>query len=258
MTRGSSTRAITAPLASAERAPLGSVVAALMRKAAPRFDSAGVHQEEGETMAVAHFKRFFDSEYAGVWDLEGRDRIVTIARVQGGQVGGHQGKAKSKKLLLQVRELDKPIVCNVTNAKAIASMHGPDVSQWPGKRITLYPTTTSFGGQTVDCIRVRPTAPRGEPEHIGGRPVDREVRDRQERAAQAAEPHPAAPIRDATTADELVDAIRACAAWIDGDMGARWPRVLTRAEQLGLSDEHARLTFDVAIEALSPSAKAAQ
>lgn len=196
---------------------------------------------------MAHFKQFFDSEFAGVWDLEGRDRVVTIAKVAGGQVGGHQGKAKSKKLIVGVRELDKPIVCNVTNAKAIAGMYGPDVREWVGKRITLYPTTTSFGGQTVDCIRVRPTPPRGEPERMEGRPVDRDVRDRQERAARAAE-HPAAPIRDASTPDELAEAIAACAVWIAEDEGERWPRVAKRAEQLGLHEEHARAAFDLAIE----------
>jgi hypothetical protein len=48
---------------------------------------------------------------------------------------------------------------NVTNAKAMARLHGEEITAWKGKRVTLYPTQTQFGNKMVDCIRVRDTVP---------------------------------------------------------------------------------------------------
>ena len=49
------------------------------------------------------------------------------------------------------------------NARVIAGLYGGfDSESWLGKKITLYPTTTTFGSQTVDCIRIRPLIPKGK------------------------------------------------------------------------------------------------
>lgn len=186
---------------------------------------------------MTHFRSMFDTKAIGVWDLDGRDRIVTIASVKPGTVEGEKGR-KSKKAMIVLREFELPFVCNVTNAKTIAGLYGPDTKTWGGKRITLYPTTTQFGGDTVDCIRVRPTIPRGEPDHGGGRPVDPDVRDRQQSAARAAA-HPATPIGAATTAEELLAALAECAAWVSANHEKAWPRVLERCAELGVAEERA-------------------
>ncbi len=191
---------------------------------------------------MAHFREFFDTPYIGVWDLGGRDRVATITKVTSGAVGGQQGKKEAKKAIVHTREFDKPFCCNVTNATTIAGMYGADTREWVGKRITLFPTTTEFARKTVDCIRVRPTIPRGEPEHVGSRPVDREVREKQDRAAGRAE-SPGAPIAAATTPNELLAAIGACAAWITADHERIWPRVLKRCEELGLDEQSAVLAI---------------
>jgi hypothetical protein len=41
-------------------------------------------------------------------------------------------------------------------------MYGKDTDNWAGKWITIFPTTTEFGGETVDCIRVKPGVPSGK------------------------------------------------------------------------------------------------
>jgi hypothetical protein len=64
----------------------------------------------------------------------------------------------------------KRLVANTTNCETIASMYGPNIEDWIGKRITLYPTTTTVGRETKPCIRVRssiPPAPK-EVERRGG------------------------------------------------------------------------------------------
>jgi hypothetical protein len=105
------------------------------------------------------YRTFYDQEHLGAWDLSG-NATVTISAVKAGEVGGHQGKKKDRKPILTFEGKSKTFVCNKTNAKTIAAMYGNDTSKWVGKRITLYPTTTPFGGEMKDCIRVRPIIPK--------------------------------------------------------------------------------------------------
>lgn len=109
-------------------------------------------------MAIVHYKSFFDpGEYVECADLAGRDVTVTIESVAQGKLG--RGKQESKKPVISIVGEKKKFAVNKTNGKIIAGLYGPDVSVWKGKRITLYGTTTQFGGETVECIRVRPVVP---------------------------------------------------------------------------------------------------
>jgi len=115
------------------------------------------------------YRSFFDRELLGVWDLEGRDVTVTIAKVTQGELT-NDGKQKSKKPIVHIEKSDKRFACNKTNGKTIATLYGPDTREWVGKRITLYPTTTKFGRDTVDCIRVRNVVPTAK-----GAPIRNDV-----------------------------------------------------------------------------------
>jgi hypothetical protein len=101
-----------------------------------------------------------DREYLFAYDLGGQDRTVTIDRVVGGELTGTGGK-KSKKPLCYFREVKsgKPLALNATNGKAIAAMYGNDTDEWIGKRVTMFATQTQMGGETVECIRIRPVIP---------------------------------------------------------------------------------------------------
>lgn len=109
---------------------------------------------------MVDFRKLFDKEHLGSWDLDGRDVTVTIERVIQGKAKNKDGE--TKKPLIKFRGKEKGLLCNMTNGRTIAAMYGTDVSEWAGKRVTLYPTTTSVSGQTVDCIRVRPGIPKGK------------------------------------------------------------------------------------------------
>lgn len=104
------------------------------------------------------YRAMFDRDYIGAWDLQGKDVTVTISRVQAGELTA-QGGRKSKKPIIWFEGREKGLVLNKTNAKTIAAMYGTDTTEWPGKRITMFPTTTTMGSDTVDCIRVRPQVP---------------------------------------------------------------------------------------------------
>lgn len=108
---------------------------------------------------MAHYKSMYDSEFLYAYDLNGTDVDVQIVAVKGGELTGEGGR-KSKKPFLSLAGFDKKLAINKTNGKTIASIYGADADAWAGKWITLYATTTQFGGEVKDCIRIRPVAPR--------------------------------------------------------------------------------------------------
>lgn len=111
---------------------------------------------------MADWRKFFDKEFLYAYDFDGgRDVTLTIDKVAGGELKGENGKT-DKKPIVTFRETKKKLALNKTNGSTIASLYGNDVEKWVGKRITLYPTTTTFGRQTVECIRVRPKVPNGK------------------------------------------------------------------------------------------------
>ena len=108
---------------------------------------------------MPHIMKFFEKEALAAYDLDGRDVTVTIESVGRVELPAQQGKKAAKKPMLKFVGEKKTLVCNITNARAIMAMYGPDPKDWKGKRITLYGTTTQFGRDTVECIRVRPRIP---------------------------------------------------------------------------------------------------
>lgn len=112
---------------------------------------------------MPHWKSMTERDYLFAFDLQGKDVTLTIDRVVGGEIKGTGGK-KSKKPLCYFREgqSGKPLGLNATNCKTIAAMYGNDTDNWIGKRITIFPTVTQFGGEEVECIRVRPRIPEAK------------------------------------------------------------------------------------------------
>ena len=111
-------------------------------------------------------RKMFDKAYVYSYDLEGRDVTVEIIRIAGGTLVGTGGKS-NKKPVLYFKGTQKGLALNITGARVIAGLYGGfDSEKWLGKKITLYPTTTTFGSQTVDCIRIRNVIPKGKSEVI--------------------------------------------------------------------------------------------
>jgi hypothetical protein len=135
---------------------------------------------------MAHWKSMFDDkEFLFAFDLGGREVTVTIDKCTAGQIVGEQGR-KSKKPMLSFVGKQKKLALNKTNGKIIAAMYGNETSAWSGKSIIIYPTTTTFGSETVECIRVKPVVP---PAPNGKRGKQQPVEQPQESAqADADEP----------------------------------------------------------------------
>lgn len=104
---------------------------------------------------MADFRTFFDSQCLFAFHLQGKEVELTIVKVTGGELTGTGGK-KSKKPMVFFDGKELPLALNKTNGKTIAEMYGSKTEEWIGKKVKLYPTTTRFGNETVDCIRVKP------------------------------------------------------------------------------------------------------
>lgn len=126
-------------------------------------------------------RSMYDSTWIGAWDLD-REYTLTIKEVERGELMSQRGK--SKKPVIHFNETEKKLPIGKTVMKVIAGMYGFKTREWVGKRIALYATTTSVGGEMVDCVRVRPKVPpaNAKTERLKGKPVDQEMRAKQDAA----------------------------------------------------------------------------
>lgn len=110
-------------------------------------------------------RAFYDSVVLRVWHLGGKPRTFKIAQKPQQIVTEFRNETRTRAVLTLVDRdgvVQLPFELNPTNRKTISQLYGTKPSAWAGKFITLYPTTTEMAGQTVDCIRVRPTVPGTE------------------------------------------------------------------------------------------------
>ncbi len=97
------------------------------------------------------------SNYMKAADLQGQAAQLTIAGCREETVG--QGADAAEKAVLYFQDQTKGLVLNATNAHVLGEALGFETNSWPGKFIEVFPTTTSYQGRIVDCIRLRiPTA----------------------------------------------------------------------------------------------------
>lgn len=111
-----------------------------------------------ETTEHRHWRTMINLDYIGAYMLDGKDMVVKIQSIKKEEVTGDKGKTE----MCMVAQLEgqKPFIINRTNSKMLTKlMNSPYIDDWCGKSITIYPTTTSVGGETVECLRIRPTLP---------------------------------------------------------------------------------------------------
>lgn len=94
----------------------------------------------------------FPSNYLKASDIQGKEPVVTIDRVAFEPVG----RQREMKAVLYFKGKEKGLILNKTNATKITQLTGsPQTEDWDGMRIKLYATETEFGGETVECIRIK-------------------------------------------------------------------------------------------------------
>ena len=90
----------------------------------------------------------YPSKYLKASDLNGKNVTVTIKSSELEEFD------KEKKIVLSFANTEKLMVLNKTNARTIAQLHGQEIDDWSGKRITLCARDIEFQGGMVPALRV--------------------------------------------------------------------------------------------------------
>lgn len=94
----------------------------------------------------------YPSNFIASGDLDGRSVTLTIERVaEPGTVKREDGKKIDKAILYFAEKPNGPgMILGKTNACAIRLIHGNEMSRWPGKKITIYPTRTDISRKMAE------------------------------------------------------------------------------------------------------------
>jgi hypothetical protein len=100
----------------------------------------------------------FPSQFLKASDLGANVATVTISHVTMEAVGHN----KEQKPVVYFENKQKGVVLNRVNAKKITDIAGSaETEDWAGVRVALFATMTEFGGEQVECIRIKaPTVAR--------------------------------------------------------------------------------------------------
>lgn len=112
------------------------------------------------TINKTHWKVFLNPDYIGAYAFQPDERkIVTIKSAIQESVKSQRGSEEC--LVVHFKENEKPLICNVTNSKAIEKVAGsPYIQDWVGHKIELFTTEVSAFGDTVEAVRVKTTKPK--------------------------------------------------------------------------------------------------
>lgn len=95
-----------------------------------------------------NFDQLYPGRFLKAGSLVGKKVTLTIKDADVEVLEGEKGPAK--KAIISFVETDMSLVACKTNGLSIKAMFGPEITNWVGKRITLFPGT--WNGE--DCIRI--------------------------------------------------------------------------------------------------------
>lgn len=108
----------------------------------------------------------FPSKYLSAADIRDDEPIVTIGTV------GFENVGEDRRLVIHFQEMNKPMICNKTNAKRIAYIvNNNDTDNWIGKQVKLYEEMVDFQGAIKPAIRIKapPKAQQARPAPPGSK-----------------------------------------------------------------------------------------
>jgi hypothetical protein len=120
-------------------------------------------------MEKTHWRKIIESDYLAGADLDDgngkhRDIIVTIREAKSEKVMDPSTKKEEVCLVLYFKEQVKPMICNVTNAKAISKQFNSDyIQDWADKRIQIGTEPVKAFGELWNALRIRPRIKEAQP-----------------------------------------------------------------------------------------------
>lgn len=124
-----------------------------------------------------HVDLLFPSKYAKAADLRGRAVPVVIERISPRETLMMQGGKKDTKPVVYLKGKDKGWILNKTNARAIAKVYGPELTNWLGKTVVIISQVVEARGEQVDAIRVDLNATRRAAGQQQSEPSEQELSD---------------------------------------------------------------------------------
>jgi len=109
-----------------------------------------------------HWRKILESEYLAGADLDdGNGKfapIVLTIKSAGKEMVREQGTNKQEKcLIIHFEGTGKPMICNVTNAKAISkACDSAYIEEWAGHKIRIGTEKVRAFGENWDALRVKP------------------------------------------------------------------------------------------------------
>lgn len=104
----------------------------------------------------------FPSKYLSAADIRDDEPIVTIGSI------GFENVGDDRRLVIHFQEMEKPMVCNKTNAKRIAYIvNNNETDNWIGKQVKLYEEMVDFQGAIKPAIRIK-APPKAQQARPGG------------------------------------------------------------------------------------------
>lgn len=129
----------------------------------------------------SNYDQLFPGRFLKAGELNGKKVTLTIKDADLEELVGDDGKPKAK-AIISFAETPKQMVCCKTNGICIKAMFGPQISEWIGKRVTLFPDTWNGEPATrvwgspdlAQDLEVQITLPRRRPfkkmlHHVVGR-----------------------------------------------------------------------------------------
>lgn len=109
-----------------------------------------------------HWKKLHNPDFLGAYAFQpGQEIIATIKGAKVEKVTGSGGKSEDCMVVRFNEPNIKPLICNITNSKAISKVAGSEyIEDWQGVAISLFVTTVDAFGDTVQAVRVRSKAPK--------------------------------------------------------------------------------------------------
>jgi hypothetical protein len=107
-----------------------------------------------------HVDLLFPSKYVKAADLRGKAVPVIIERIVPREKLMMQGGKSDTKPVVYLQGKEKGWILNKTNARAIASVYGPEITSWLGRTVVIISTQVEARGEMVDAIRVDVAATR--------------------------------------------------------------------------------------------------
>jgi hypothetical protein len=106
------------------------------------------------------FDTMYGSKYFSASDLNGGRKRLQIGKVEIAELREKDGSTK-RKFVIWFNGEEKALVCNKTNANALAHAFGKDRRNWVGAFVELYSEMTGLGkpGVRLKPLRGGPTAP---------------------------------------------------------------------------------------------------